>query len=238
MRIVALCAFCLAALSLAGCGSPRTAVDRRAALDEAIAEYFRGDLARAEILLLEIVGSDAPDEDQATAYLYLGRLYLDRSDYQRAADALSSGKALVGGTRFDEYFNEAQRRLVSAGDRIFQLPRVTRAQLAAVIEERFAPKLTPACNVRSEVMRALPDGDFHANDPVTSSAFYSILWRLSDLLGLDRRAMVDLYPRGFRSTLGGGAESYSGEGDGIYISGAQVRRALDTLDAAAVSAGG
>jgi tetratricopeptide (TPR) repeat protein len=140
-RIFALQALLVTALGLAGCGSPRTTVDQNTALDQAIACYIDGNLERAELLLTRIISRDGSNTDHATAYLYLGRIYLARGDYEKAADAFSAGRALGGDIRFAEYFEEAQRHLTSTPERIVQLPRITRGQLAFLIEETFGKRL-------------------------------------------------------------------------------------------------
>jgi hypothetical protein len=140
-RIFALQVIVVIALFGAGCGSPRTTVGRNDALEEAVARYVDGDLERAEALFTRIISAGRVDEDNLTAYLYLGRIYLAQGDYEKAADAFSTGRALGGDIRFTEYFEEAQRHLTASPRRIIQVPRVTRGQLAALIEITFGSEL-------------------------------------------------------------------------------------------------
>ena len=131
----------MTALFLAGCGSPRTTVGGNTSLDRAIALYIDGDFQRAEVLLTQITRGGGADEEVAAAYLYLGRIYLARGDYEKATDAFSAGRTLGGDIRFTEYFEEARRHLTGSPRRIVQLPRITRAQLAGLIEDMFGSRL-------------------------------------------------------------------------------------------------
>ena len=228
-RISALFAIVLAAATLAACGSPRTTADNDAPLEKAIASYIDGDLDAAEPLFLEVTSGSQADEDLQTAYLYLGRIYLARGDYVRAADALSTGKALGGDVRFDEYFEVARRHLMTSPARMIQLERITRRELAALAGKIFGDRLRESWGgaheeggARSEsadrsgeraaedpfdllgragVMSAFPDGDLHGEEAVTWPAFYVFVSRLAEALGGARAVTNDLFPGGYRSVL-------------------------------------
>lgn len=228
-RISALQVIVLAALALAGCGSPRTTVDRNASLDKAIVHYIDGDLQRAEALLTRITGEGGADEEVAEAYLYLGRIYLSRGDYEKAADAFSAGSALGDDFRFAEYFAEAQRHLTISPARIAQLPSVTRGQLAEMIVRKFGARLAEGSMageadgidavVRAGVMPMLPDGEFHAGEKLTGWAFYAVVRRLAESVGAPGGAASALFPGGLRGAEAGGG----------LVTGREVQRILDAL---------
>ena len=245
------------ALTLAGCGSPRTTVVENASLEKAIAFYIDGNLQRAEALFNEITKQGRGDDDYRTACLYLGRIYLAAGDYQKAADALSAGKALGGDVRFDEYFEIAQRHLTSSPERIVQLERITREQLAALIDHMFgsildspieapgAVRPTPLTREeyaegepardpigvvsRTGVMTPLADGEFHPDEKVTRPAFYAVLTRLVDALDAPSSVMAEMFPGGYRETL-----SPQGAGGEIkdapaFVTGREAVQTLQTL---------
>jgi len=228
-RISALFAFVLTAATLAGCGSPRTTAGKNASLEKAIACYIDGDLDGAESLFLEATKASLADEDLQTAYLYLGRIYLARGDYEKAADVLSTGKALGGDLRFDEYFEVARGHLVSSPARIIQLERITRRELAALVDGMFGPRLRERWGEgqeergaesgaadqpgqpaeedpfevlgRAGVTGVFSDGDLHGEEMVTWPAFYVFVSRLAGALGGERGVTNEIFPGGYRAVL-------------------------------------
>ena len=204
---------------LGGCGSPRTTAVEDASLQDGIVSFIDGDLDRAESLFVKVTRESRSDADLQTAYLYLGRIYLARGDYVKSADALSTGKALGGDVRFDEYFEEAQRHLLTSPARIRQLERITRGQLAALIGEMFG--VAPG-----EVMGVLPDGELHASEAVTRPAFYAIVSRLANVLGAGDAGKAVLNG-GYRSALEAPSETEHEPPQGDFIAG---REAVDTLE--------
>ena len=247
----------LTALALAGCGPPRTTVVENASLEKAIAFYIDGDLQRAEALFNEITKQGRADDDYRAACLYLGRIYLAEGDYQKAADVLSAGKALGGDVRFDEYFEIAQRRLTTSPERIVQLERITREQLAALIDHMFgsildgpteapgavrASPLTreehsegrPASDAvgvvsRTGVMTALADGEFHPDEKVTRPAFYAVVKRLVDALDAPSSVMTEMFPGGYRETLSPQAAGGEKRDGTGFVSGREAVQTLKTL---------
>jgi hypothetical protein len=222
-RTSALSVIALAAVILGGCGSPRTTAVEDASLQEGIVAFIDGDLDRAETLFSKVTRESRSDEDIQTAYLYLGRIYLARGDYVKSADALSTGKALGGDVRFDEYFEEAQRHLLTSPARIVQLERITRGQLAELIGERFDARL-------SAVMDVLPDGGLHAEESVTRPAFYVIVRRLANVLGAGEAARETLFAGGYRSSLVPPPQGPQEGTDGGFVTGREAIGALEALD--------
>ena len=192
-------------------------------MKEGIVSFIDGDLDRAESVFSNVTRESQSDEDLQTAYLYLGRIYLARGDYVKAADALSAGKALGGDVRFDEYFEEAQRHLLASPARIIQLERITREQLAALIGDLFGAGL-------AGVMDVLPDGDLHAGEAVTRPAFYVIVSRLANVLGGGGISSEALSPGGYRSTLGAPVGPPGEEANGNFITGREAVGTLETLE--------
>jgi hypothetical protein len=236
----------LAAVILGGCGSPRTTAVEDASLEQGIVSFIDGDLDRAEPLLLKVTRESHSDADLQTAYLYLGRIYLARDDYVKAADVLSAGKALGGDVRFDEYFEEARRHLLASPTRVGQLERITRGQLAALIVDMFGASLAGAGGgdepanrepperdpldalQRADVMVDLADGEPHGEDVVTRPAFYVIVRRLANALGAADTAGKALFSGGYKSTLGGAISPPDKESEANFVTG---REAVGTLEA-------
>ncbi len=219
----------LAAITLIGCGTSGTTVEGKSSLDKAIASYIDGDLERAEALFDELVRQPLPREDLQTAYLYLGRIYLATGKYDRAAEVLSAGKALGGDVRFDEYLEVASRHVNATAHRIAQETRITRAQLAVLINDLFdpTPRERPAASgtngtterakhmgveghwaedyievaFSTGAMTTLPDGEFHPDEGVTRPALYAIVSRIVDSHHISRTVVEDLFPHGYRGTI-------------------------------------
>jgi len=250
-RVIVVCL-----LALGGCGPPSTTVVENASLDKAIASYIDGDLRRAEALFNEIIEQGRADDDYRTACLYLGRIYLAQEDYERAAEVLSAGKALGGDLRFDEYFEIARQHLTALPARIAQLEFITRGQLAALIDRMFGPLLdrsaqTPdstaaetavevqggetaakrdavAVVSRAGVMPLLADGTFRPEERVTGPAFFAIAARLADTIRAPADAIDEMFPAGYRGTLGPQAAGANGGGT-HFLSGREAVEALEAL---------
>jgi hypothetical protein len=254
-RISTLSVITLAAVILGSCGSPRTTGVENATLEEGIVAFIDGDLDRAESSFLKVTRESRSDADLQTAYLYLGRVYLAREDYVRAADALSTGKALGGDVRFDEYFEQAQRHLLTSPKRVIQLERISRGELAALVDEMFGPRLQKgrgagvgkgddgksrprgagAADPLQELAEAgvidvLPDGSLHAGDAVTRPAFYVIVSRLANVLNAPSNAREELFRGGYRSVARPAAADPGEARAGDYVTGREAVGTLETLE--------
>jgi len=251
----------LAAITLVGCGTSGTNVEGKSSLDKGIASYINGDLERAEALFDESVGQPLSREDLQTAYLYLGRIYLATGKYDRAAEVLSAGRALGGDVRFDEYLEVASRHLSATPHRIARETRITRAQLAALIDDLFdltprdhptvsgangTPKRTKHVGVEGHwgedhietvfsagAMTTLPDGKFHPDEGVTRPALYAIVSRIVDSRHISRAVVDDVFPHGYRGTV---ESSTAGGANRIgyeFVSGKEAIAALKEVARAA-----
>ncbi len=243
----------LAAATLLGCGPPGTTVVEDTSLETAIACFIDGDLGRAETLFEEITHEPHSDDDYRSAYLYLGRIYLARGDYAKAADALSAGRALGDDARFDEYFEIARRNLATTPARVGQIDAITRGELAALLDHVFGSLLRgrhgergsseegdsvrvtngggPPIEfvTRAGIMDFLPDGEFHAEDKVSWPAFYIISSRIVDSFGGDREALSDVFPRGYGGTLDASQGNNGAPASGQLVSGRDALRICEAL---------
>jgi hypothetical protein len=240
----------LAAVTLisVGCSGRGTGVRGSDELDPAIALYIRGEYKRAVEKLIELSGRLESEGDLQTAYLYLGRSYLSLGDYIRAADAFSSGKLLGGGIEFDQYLAVAQQHLRSTPRIIGTQESITRAQLAALIDNLFGQLLeyrtVPGQSTvdtkdhwaqeyatrmqAAGVMPPLADGSFRADAVVTYAAFYVTVLRLARAAGIAESAVTERFPNGMRGVLpapGSGSE----EGGQVTLTGREVTEILELL---------
>ncbi len=245
---------------LLGCGSVRTADNGDTSLENAVSYYIDGDLESAEALLTRIVQQPASDEDLQTAYLYLGRIYMARGDYERAASAFSSGKLAGGDIRFDEYFELASTRSGVSAAKIARQRTVTRAQMAVLIHTMFGGALdttrqatsnTPPDTARTgdekrhwaavsieAVMRAgvmdmLPDGRFYPEERVTKPSFFVTAARVAAALGLAPGVVEEIVAGGYRGSLPSAEPDAAGAGDVLYIGGREVVDGLERIASAA-----
>jgi len=247
----------VAASIVAGCGSPRSTVNEQSTVENAVALYIAGDYENAEVLFEEVLDDPDSDEDLLTAHLYLGRIYLAENEYQKAANVLSTGKALGGDARFDEYFAIAASHLRASSSQIIQEDIISRGQLAALLKDMFGEALKGKVGESvgterrsgsdkehwadayvyfaetSGMMTKLPDGSFHPDAKVTRPAFFVVVCRLTELLGLPRGVRDDVFPGGLRDTiesLGGEHPDHDKNG---YVSGRDAKVVLNTVAKAA-----
>jgi len=231
---VKLIAISLALLS-AACASSRSGRER-AALDEGIASFIAGDFATAEKQLREAIDSSSQEAEElrASAYLYLGRCYLETGRYQDATNAFTQGRLYGDVERFNEYLEEVARRIGAGSDAMGREARVTRAQLAVQLDTLFlgpngeASVTTSvpgdverhwAVDAISRVLAAglmvtLPDGGFHPDEYVTRPAFWVTTRRVA---------------RHFAVATRGGGYAQAAAGNQTYVSGADAVTALQQL---------
>jgi hypothetical protein len=251
-RISIQLALAVAAMLAAGCGAPHSTFGERSTVEEAVGCFVAGDYDGAEALFREVLDQPASDEDLVTAHLYLGRIYLERQDYDRAADMFSAGKALGGDVRFDGYFEEAASHLRISPETIIQEEIISRGQLAALLKEMFegalgtgnedANETRPTAAhwssgytlfvERSRVMKRLPDGDFHPDGKVTRPAFFVIVSRLTGKLGLSADVLEDAFPGGLRAAVAS-VDDAGGDETSSFVSGREAVSVLETVARAA-----
>ena len=212
--------------------------------------FIAGDYEEAEVLFQQVLDDPDSDEDLLTAHLYLGRIYLEREEYKKAAEMFSAGKALGGDARFAAYFEEAASHLRVSRRTIIQENEISRGQLAALLQDMFEGAFDAGGNTSERaqtaekhwstgytefaeevgVMNRLPDGDFHPDAKVTGPAFFVIVSRLAEKLGLSESIVEEAFPGGMRGAVAAlDAESKEG-----LVSG---REAVSVLTAVARAAG-
>jgi hypothetical protein len=241
----------VALLVVVGCSTDASRTPSRSRLDHAIARYIAGDYSAAESELLDLTAHLKSNEDLQTAYLYLGRTYLAIEDYIKAADAFSTGRMLGGGVQFDAYMEMLQGELEANAKSIRLRPRITRGQLAALLAARLpvAPRrrdVAPPPDVARHWskdyaetalgngwMKALPDGRFHPDAPVTRVAFFLVLRRAATASGISDAVLQGVFPGGYRGALEAGAGK-DGTEDG-FVSGNEAVADIEALFSASGS---
>jgi tetratricopeptide (TPR) repeat protein len=209
-------------------------------LDRAIEFYIAGDYDEAVERLDKLLKNTESEEQLREIYLYLGRSYVELEQYSQAIDAFTVGAAYGGGLIFEAYLTRLGVVVSVAPEILAASDKVTRAQLAALIDKMFfggvkdigAPSddgrqeavAGPSTSVQRGVVPTLPDGGFHGNNFVTRAAFYVVVARLIEDTGIPG-GPTGIFEGGFTWALnrGSGATDY---GRIVYISG---REALDTL---------
>jgi len=163
-------------------------------LNRAIDSFIAGDYEAAAEKLEKLSGDTDSEEELREIYLYLGRSYMALEQYSRAIDAFSAGRAHGGGGVFEEYLLRAGIMVSASPENVSKSIRVTRGQLAALIDGMFYDGVgdigVPGAGtgktgmtaqlqtVRRGVLPALADGEFHAGAFVTRAAFYAAVSRL------------------------------------------------------------
>jgi tetratricopeptide (TPR) repeat protein len=216
-------------------------------MDRAVAAFIARDYAEA-VERLEALTARADTEEQLReVYWYLGRSHVALEQYDRAIDAFTAGKANGGGVEFDEYLSRLNALISGEQDAVVRSDRVTRAQLAVLIDRMFYRNpfdeagreqsagadalLEQLAPVTRGVLVALPDGDFHAEAYVTRASFFATVSRLVR----ERKIEVDtavLFEGGFAWAL-----ATDEKGD-RFVSGKQVVHTLQRLAAAQHTYGG
>ena len=183
--------------------------------------YIDGQYEEAARRFDAITRGAESEDDVLTAYLYLGRCYMELGDYSAAADALTSGRVLGGGIEFEGYLAEVQEHLRLTSKGLEGQGTLSRAQLAALIDQGFGDRLAGTGTHRvppdlathwaretvrrvneAGVMPSLPDGDFYPDVPVTRAAFYVTLLRLSRVVGIPKTEVSAHFPGGLRVPAG------------------------------------
>ncbi len=207
----------LTALSMvAGCTGSRSG-DASSRLDDAIGLFIAGEYDVAAPDFVRLTGELSDDEQLQTAYLYLGRSYLELGEYSRALEAFSNGQLIGGGVQFDAYIAEAQSHLGTTSRLLRALDSVNRQQLSEMVRELFLsdrdglPDDAPEAVVEAGLMENLPDGEFHAQTPVTRASFFFVMQRCAAQAVNGDTAMSRAYPQGFRSALAAGDTWIGGE---------------------------
>ncbi len=217
-------------------------------LDKAVRSYIAGDYENAVERLESLTGKARTEEQFQEVYLYLGRSYLAMDRHHSAIDAFVAGKAHGGGSVFDEYLQRLGAIVSGTPVNVARTDQVTRAQLIVLLERMFYQHEAAsaggsggsrvgdrAIDQMDPVVRGLvpvlPDGDLHADAPVTRAAFYVVVKRLI----ADRQIDADtglLFDGGFEWML------ESGDNDSHHVTGKEVVTTLERVAAAKNTYGG
>jgi len=216
-------------------------------MDAAVAAFISGDYDEATARLEALEKEAKTPEQRREVYWYLGRSYAAKERYSSAIDAFTAGKAHGGGTEFDEYLQQLGALVSGDPDNVGRSERVTRAQLAVLIDRMFytgdsVPSgqspgaggqgvLEQLAAVQRGVMERLPDGEFHPEAHVTRAAFFAAVSRLL----LDKNIDVatgELFEGGFAWALA------ADDKNGHFVTGKEVVTALRRVAAAQNTSGG
>jgi hypothetical protein len=216
-------------------------------MDAAMAAFISGDYEDATTRLDALTNKATTPEQLREVYWYLGRSYVATQQYSRAIDAFTAGKAHGGGVEFDEYLRRLGALVSGDPNNVARSERVTRAQLAVLIDLMFYGEASGASEdlprpgtggmveylavVERGVMGRLPDGGFHPDAFVTRASFFAAVSRLL----LDRNIDIDtgdLFEGGFRWALG------TDEDERHFVTGKEVVAALRRVAAAQNAYGG
>jgi hypothetical protein len=216
-------------------------------MEAAVSAYIAGDYGEATARLEALADKADTPEKLREVYWYLGRAYVATEEYSKAIDAFTAGKAHGGGFEFDEYLRRLAALVAGDPDNVARSERVTRAQLAVLIDRMFygpdggtaerppqpgsAGSVEQLTVVARGVMGRLPDGDFHADAHVTRASFFAAVSRLITDRGIDVDT-AELFAGGFAWALETDAEQ------GHFVTGKEVVATLRRVSAAQTAHGG
>jgi tetratricopeptide (TPR) repeat protein len=223
-----------------------------AKLNRAIESFIAGDYDSAISRLEELADATNSNEELQQIYLYLGRSYVATEQYARAIDAFNAGMALGGGSPFDEYLIRLGVVVSGTPETVSMSDRVTRAQLAALIDHLFysgsgdtggdsgrgAPEgaVAELESVKRGVVPPLPDGDFYPDALVTRAALYAAVARLAADLGAEGEGEPSAFiDGGYDWVTVGGVE---GGAPNTLVTGKETLTALQRVSEARRSFGG
>jgi len=210
-------------------------------MDAAMASFISGDYEDATTRLEALTNKAKTPEQLREVYWYLGRSHVATQKYSRAIDAFTAGKAHGGGIEFDEYLRRLGALVSANPNNVARSERVTRAQLAVLIDLMFYGEAGGASDdpqrlgagemvehlavVERGVMERLPDGGFHPDAYVTRASFFTAVSRLL----LDRNIDIDtgdLFEGGFGWAL------EADDDEGHFVTGKEVVATLQRVAAA------
>ena len=207
MLIVAAAVLGLAGLMACSSTGPATP---RSEYDEAVGRVVAGDY-RGAIDRMEKVAESSPDEAvKRDAYVYIGRSHMALGETGAAIDAFTLAAHLGDRGQSIEYLELLKQYVEGNPDALHVREAVTRAELAGAIvrmmDETATEGLDPSgprpleITARHGWMPATPDGQPHAEDPVTRASLYVIVSRI--LAGRGRTDQIDvIMPGGYEAAL-------------------------------------
>jgi hypothetical protein len=200
----------LAALALGGglACSPAHTADPRSDLDRAVAVFVAGDYETAVRKLSAVSSSTTDEAVRREAYLYIGRSEMALGDTDAAMTAFSHGVEHGDTGPCVDYIEVLKQYQEGSPQGLHIIDAISRAQLAGAVVRMFDPGASdakvfdprgPTPIARAEQrgwLPALPDGNDHAEDPVTAAALYMLVANVLADLGMPGRA-DDVFPGGY-----------------------------------------
>lgn len=200
------------ALWLAGILACASSVDRSSGsdFDRAVERFVAGDYTGTIDRMERIAQETADPAVKQDAYAYIGRAHMALGDTDAAIGAFTLGAHYGDRGPCIEYLELLKQYIEGNPDGLHLQEAVTRAELAGAIvrmmDETATEGMSPGGPTPLEIvagrgwMPATPDGQPHADAPVTRAALYVIVSRI--LAGRGRADQVDvIMPGGYEAAL-------------------------------------
>jgi hypothetical protein len=209
MRMRSITVFLAFVALLAAC-APSSDVKPRGDFDRAVERFVAGDYHGAIERMQKIADSTDDPAVKQDAYAYIGRSHMALGDTQAAIDAFTLGAHYGDRGPCVEYLKQLKQYIEGDPKSIHVREAVTRAELAGALvrmmdetaTEALAPEGPTPLNIAAQHgwMPATPDGEEHADAPVTRAALYVIVSRI--LTGRGRTDQINvIMPGGYDAAL-------------------------------------
>jgi hypothetical protein len=188
--------------------APAATVDSRSDLDRAVGLYVAGDYGGAVDRLQDVARAAPDDATRREAYTYLGRSYMALGDTGAAIDAFLLGVQYGDRGPCVEYLEVLKQYQEGSPEGLHILDTITRGELAGAAVRVLGDgrPLDPSGPTPIEMVEkrgwfpAMPDGQSHADDPVTRAALYAFVGRVLAGAGLPEHADA-VMPGGYRRAM-------------------------------------
>ncbi|HEU4928994.1 MAG TPA: hypothetical protein VFU38_04125 [Candidatus Krumholzibacteria bacterium] len=207
-RTLRLCTIRLAALvsmaAVLACSSAPPSP--RSELDRAVKSFIDQDYATAVKQLEAVIAASDDPVLRREAYAYLGRSHMALGETDLAVDAFNRGIKLGDRGPCMAYLEILKQQIEGQPSGLHMSEVLTRGQLAGAIARMFLGGVSadpagpsPIAQVEKKGwMPAMPDGQDHANEPVTHAALYVVASRILDDSGASEKA-DRVMPGGYRA---------------------------------------
>ena len=200
-------------IGLAGilaCSSPAVETSSRSDFDKAVERFVAGDYRGSIERMEKIVEASNDPAVKQDAYAYIGRAHMALGRPKRAIDAFTLGAHEGDRGECVEYLKQLKQYVEGDPGALHVEEAVTRGELAGAIvrmmdetaTEAVKPGGPPPLEILAQRgwMPAAPDGDTHADAPVTRAALYVVVSRI--LAGRGRTDQIDeIMPGGYDRAL-------------------------------------
>ena len=199
-------------LALAAC-APAVDHDPRGEFDRAVASFVSGDYQATVDRMEKVIAGTDDDAVKREGYTYIGRAQMAMGNSEAAMTAFRLGAHYGDRGPCIAYLEVLKQYVEGDPGALHVREAITRGELAGAIVrmmdegvahgEAATTGPTPLAVLASRGwMPALPDGNEHAEDPVTRAALYVIAARILAQAGRADRIEA-VVPGGYRQALGG-----------------------------------